>query len=179
MQYGYDPKIQWIRKTSKVDKNKRYMGAENFLLHFCGKTFRCISPYTVYSPQEVLWDNDSYEKFCTQNKIIPRLTRFGNRFWLPENKSNVLGYIQDSDVLNDKYKTPIILETANELILNPSLRDIQFYKVYDPVTTYQQLSLYFGNKFFNEPVMASISDSDRINQHGFDKHSFRKAAKEK
>jgi hypothetical protein len=120
--------------------------------------------------------HDHYLKYCEETKINPRRTSWFDH-WRPIQKLDVisLGLVEESDILNDKYSSPIVLETSKGLEINPNLKFIQFYKVFDPVTTYQHISMYFGNKFFNEPKMTPISDKDRIQQHGFDEKSFRRA----
>ena len=56
----------------------------------------------------------------------------------------------------------------------PSLKDLQFYKVKDPFTAMQELSMYVGGVIpRQEKELINISDKDRIAQHGFDKLSFR------
>jgi hypothetical protein len=181
MQYGYDPKLQWIRRTSDIELENRRLASEFIILHFCGKVYRGLVVAKTYTSREIIWDNDTYAKYCTEHNIKPIETRWFDQFWITSRnvKANskivVLGQIKESDVLNDKYASPIVLEGNKGLEINPSLKNIQFYKVFDPVTTYQKISEYFGNKFFNEPKMVPISDKDRIKQHGFDEKSFRMA----
>lgn len=55
------------------------------------------------------------------------------------------------------------------------LKNINFPKILDPFTAYQELSMWVGGvlpKTGNE--MVSISDEDKITKRGFDKWSFRK-----
>jgi len=184
MQYGFDPKLQWIRRTSDVELNSRWRKPESIILHFCGNTYRgiIVKPASYYiNSMEVIWDNDSYLKYCEEHKIKPIEVSWLDQLWIPHSKGPKggkvipIGLIGKSEKLNDKYSSSVILQTYKGLEINPSLKSIQFYKVFDPVTTYQKISEYFGNKFFNEPKMVPISDKDRIKQHGFDKSSFRMA----
>ena len=56
----------------------------------------------------------------------------------------------------------------------PLLKDVQFYRVKDSFTAMQELSMYLGGVIpQQEKEIISISDKDRIAQHGFDKLSFR------
>lgn len=56
----------------------------------------------------------------------------------------------------------------------PTLKDYQFYKVKDAFTAMQELSMYIGGVIpRQEKEVVTISDKDRIAQHGFDKLSFR------
>jgi len=184
MQYGYDPKLQWIRRTSEIDLDRRRWKEDTISLHFCGEVYNgLITPSTksyCVNSMGVIWDNDSYAKYCVENNIKPMQLNWFD-VWTNSSKFDTksrvipLGKLEKSSELNDKYKSPIVLEMRNKLEVNPYLKFLQFYKVYDPVTTYQKISEYFGNKFFNEPKMVPISDKDRIKQHGFDEKSFRMA----
>ena len=61
------------------------------------------------------------------------------------------------------------------LIENPCLKDIDFQKVIDPFTAYQELEMYIGGVIGQNPQPADVSDSVKIQQHGFDPlWSFRK-----
>ena len=60
------------------------------------------------------------------------------------------------------------------MTLCPRLADFKFYKVKDPFTAFQEISMYLGGVIPRQvPEMINISDKDRIAQHGFDKLSFR------
>lgn len=55
------------------------------------------------------------------------------------------------------------------------LKDINFPKILDAFTAYQELSMWVGGVLpKNENGMATISDKDKVAKHGFDKWSFRK-----
>jgi hypothetical protein len=62
------------------------------------------------------------------------------------------------------------------VVTNPVLRDIEFYKVFEAWAAYQELDMYWGGILAPESrPMAQIEDKYRVEQHGFDKLSFRKA----
>ncbi len=64
---------------------------------------------------------------------------------------------------------------APVLLGNPNLNSYQFFKVFDPYITYQEIEMYLGGVIgAPAPPMVPITDKDRIQQHGFDKWSFRK-----
>lgn len=61
-----------------------------------------------------------------------------------------------------------------------NLADIEFYRVIDAYTMFQELEMYIGGVLPRPGAMtATIADKDRIVQHGFDKWSFRKPPKSK
>jgi hypothetical protein len=61
-----------------------------------------------------------------------------------------------------------------KLILDPCLKDLEFYRVMDAFATFQELSAWVGGVLANNPDPAPVSDQVRIQQHGFDEWSFRK-----
>lgn len=59
--------------------------------------------------------------------------------------------------------------------INPTLKDYQFYKLFSSPNAFQEVSMFYGGVLPSSISMPiQISDKDRIAQHGFDKHSFRK-----
>lgn len=65
---------------------------------------------------------------------------------------------------------------AERMVLNPSLKALEFYRVRDAIQAYQALEMFFDGRAApeNQPPVV-IEDKHRIAQHGFDAHSFRKA----
>lgn len=59
--------------------------------------------------------------------------------------------------------------------VNPSLSRLQLYQEFAPWQVYQELSMFLGNLANPDNTPVTISDKDRIAQHGFDEYSFRKA----
>lgn len=67
---------------------------------------------------------------------------------------------------------------AEQIILNPVLKEIEFYKKIDSFTAFQELSMFIsGIMGGKSPCMIEISNDDKIAKHGFDKYSFRKEKK--
>jgi len=64
---------------------------------------------------------------------------------------------------------------AQQLVLNPFLKEYSFHKVKDPFSAHQDLVQYISS-FLHQPEnpMVQISDQDKIAKHGFNKFSFRK-----
>lgn len=59
--------------------------------------------------------------------------------------------------------------------LHPTLESYQFFKVFPHTSAFQEIAMFVGGVLPNPgPEMATISDQDRIQQHGFDSWSFKK-----
>jgi len=60
----------------------------------------------------------------------------------------------------------------------PVLKNSNFYKVKDSYQAFQEISMYLGGVLPRQaPELVDISDKDRIEQHGFNKLSFRNPIK--
>jgi len=61
---------------------------------------------------------------------------------------------------------------------NPQLKQYGFASMVDPYSAFQELSMFIGNQLpLQQPDLIEISDKDRIQQHGFNKQSFRHPVK--
>lgn len=93
--------------------------------------------------------------------------------------------VQSAEVVKVQVKKGINLKThntggvsrrsTNEVELYPVLQDLNFQKVKDPYTAFQEVQAYkFGVLGCNENEVVTISDKDRIAGKGFDtKYGFR------
>ena len=61
------------------------------------------------------------------------------------------------------------------ITLNPSLKKHEFYRVFDPFTTYQEISMYLGNELADtETKPVPVGDDETLaSSKGYDKWSFR------
>ena len=65
-------------------------------------------------------------------------------------------------------------EQGRWFVVDANLKDLNFQKVLDPFTAYQELEMWVGGVIGQNPQPAEVSDAVKIQQHGFDKWSFRK-----
>lgn len=81
-----------------------------------------------------------------------------------------------------KAVTPIVIRcnvlSVTYLVVNPILKVYDFAKIVPPEQAWQELSMFFGTVVMPERYTVQVSDKDRHQQHGFDKHSFRRTSKE-
>lgn len=60
-------------------------------------------------------------------------------------------------------------------IINPTLKDYDFYKLMDSYTAFQEIQMYLGGVLTSgENNITEVEDKYKITQHGFDKYSFRR-----
>lgn len=154
---------------------------ETHILAFCGKLY----PFVTY-----LENQYSGTKFFEYSPDFAKDFDFGRRNYknsFMDFKNWFLKNTKTDDSYNIKYKTPIVLFQnyygtskcgwGGKTILNPLLKDIQFYKVMDPFTTFQNIEMFIGSMLCTErqPKPDNVEDKYKIEQKGFDKKfSFRK-----
>lgn len=169
------------------------------LLGYCGQILKLYDvkcsifeqerPFYRYDHREVFHDYDSFKSFMRENGFGSAYDFDKNRFWPGRYfRFNDL----DTSKLNDifhKYQTPLFTishvhkwRSPGETILTlgPSLKDLDFHRVKDTYTTYQDIFQYVAG-VLNKPEtkMVKISDKDKIHKHGFDKWSFRQKGPKK
>lgn len=86
--------------------------------------------------------------------------------------------------LFEKYYCPVFVlysEGRKGLIeLNCNLKDLEFYRIFDPYQAFQEISMFLGNMAKPDKKIPEVSNEDMIEAKGFDKKfSFRKLPKEK
>lgn len=65
-------------------------------------------------------------------------------------------------------------ERGEWFVVDANLKDLNFQKVLDPFTAYQELDQWIGGVLCNKEVIPEMTDKDKITSHGFDSWSFRK-----
>ena len=173
---------QLIQHFSYNNKSTKYTDASHFIVGFCGKLY--VGFKMIYEKQ------NNYEEIITDitYDVNEFKTHFNQR-WSFADFDEFVEYVKnyDSTHLHRELNTPIFIydirPTARRdyFIVNPILKDYQFYKVFDTFTAFQEIQMYISGVLgVGENPMIEISDKDKITQHGFDyKWSFRKEPKDK
>ncbi|MFW6025771.1 MAG: hypothetical protein ACOCRX_05450 [Candidatus Woesearchaeota archaeon] len=173
-----------------------------------GNIFFCLKSYpflefeisdSVKNYKNVyVYNIEQFEKDCVKDlsekdkKFLHKKSKFSKKSLYDK----VIDYFKDNyhDYSNNEilmslhleYETPIIAKFENKyfqsekVIINPILKDFDFYRAVDPFTAFQEISNFMGNyigKKGNETV--EIDDNIRAELHGFNKESFRKPPKKK
>lgn len=190
MAYGYDDSLVWLRETEEIKTNKRatryYINTKShsFLVKVENLAF-CGTYYSIHRAMSALdWHykpSKLTKIFCTSSvdemrelirKSVGDITSENcTRWWHKETDLKT-----SSEDLHRKYNCPIILVGDEKIIKCPVLKDLQFQRIKDPYTTYQEIAMYLSGVLgqSKEPPV-TLSDKSKIVKHGFDpKRSFRK-----
>lgn len=169
--------------------SKKYDNNHFFLVGFCGKLY-------------LGWKFDYNVKEKDERGVIVDVTKtdiiYGyenakdhlkDGYW----KSNIkedINYVLNYDPINifRELKTPVFIYDNDEsnfrhrvnrnssmLIINPVLKNYEFYKVIDAFTAFQEIQMFLGGVLgIDEKEIINVDDKYKIPQHGFDKWSFRR-----
>jgi hypothetical protein len=202
--YGIDPALHYIRTSSCVYhaelkaklpaaaleglglNSTSRLGESQFrgLVGFCGRWYPCIEVLIgeqsdlAYSFESLRTLSPSYrQELAAAQK---RKQRFGRRWRRRDDKKDFLNrQPSHHDAVFLELGAPVLLAFVKSgklrIETNPNLKDLQFYKVVEPFTAFQEISMYLGNQLARQQDPENVPDKYRIEQHGFDpKWSFRK-----
>lgn len=170
-----------------------------FIIGFCGKLYvgykfewSEIRPHVLGSIQKSII---TYDK----DEIISILSKVNLHSYLPREKQiveikrkieDIFKFVDGKpyDGIFAEMRVPYFYAEprysysldANEFVvskLNPVLSDYKFVKKFDPVTAFQEISMFLGGVLgTNENETVEIDDKYKLLQHGFDKMSFKQAS---
>jgi hypothetical protein len=145
-----------------------------FVVSFCNKIYigrkMTDQPYISYKPEEV-------DQFMDcERKPIPKMDWYMR--YVYEDFLKVTKGFDDIDYnkLHHDYQTPVLVVADGLLHINPKLEDLEFFRVVEPYTAFQEIEMYLSGILGKEvPNLVEISDKSKILKHGHDpKYSFRK-----
>jgi hypothetical protein len=176
-----------LRNNPYRFKDKTLCEITTFKILFCGKVYRGIKivvgmyPYYCYTVDEVNAVFKNYDSILPEKLLDKRRTVYGLRNLSSEEFLNVESLnkyftVKDySDIcIANKY---VIASWFGDthcssfiIKLNCRLQDYEFYRVFDPYSAYQELSMYVdGMLAYPGNIVTDIPDEYKIESKGFDK----------
>lgn len=132
----------------------------------------------VYGPDRI------YLSFCGQVYLFDYLRTWEKRELegIPVTYDGMTYHITPliKHEFNTKYQSPIVLKhdwmynRGTYTVVNPSLREFEFYKVFDPISAFQQIEMWIGANLTAEKPIPEIDDKTMRDIKGFDTYSFKK-----
>jgi hypothetical protein len=205
MKTGMDREVVYVRETVEVplkesfgiDFSTKYEGSyykiETFYFGYCGEIRRVMVVSTWYpdceKTRDVFFQYEEFKEFMLNNNIGSKYD-FGERRWWPSKYQKFMDL--DTSKMKELFhthQTPLFFlnhvhsyrsPDKTILTMGPSLQGINFQKIKDAYTTYQDIFQFVAGTL-NKPEskMVKISDKDKIAKHGFDKWSFRQKGPKK
>lgn len=197
--YGQDDLV-YVREPSEIEvedpKGIWYCGYLGDItsrlgcVGFCGNLYPYVTLYKDYVDPHTFYSVEEVTKFVVpllKKKDVEtyhnKYSRWSNylsegrvkRFFEEKNWEIYHKQLDIAPIFVIEYKRNYNDPTT--LALNPPLKNLQFYKLFDSYTAFQELFMYISNTAQPEKGIPKVSDSDMIVAKGFDKHSFRKQKK--
>lgn len=202
--YGVDEKVHYNRIVSEADIRihsfaEGPLHSRSGILGFCGTLYPFIKVSRYDKKHDCDWvdefDGRIIEEFCAfsygeYREKEDQWYEYSDDFGYPGHSSEVrlkqffLDWRREDDSIFLEFKVPVwrmrFYSRGHNGILNPSLKEMGFDRIKDPVTAFQEVSMYLANILIEQKPVAEVDDKHRIEQHGFDlKTSFRNTKKKK
>jgi len=180
---------------TKKEYQKKYPHDAYFIVGFCGKLY---IGWKFYDVDEFTQEYDNVLTTLTYDLDFIRMILEPKGWWnnnLQDNIDYVINY-NAMDLFrklnapcfvydHDYNRTHVDMSRrrnywnwngdTQKFIINPLLKDYEFYKVFDTFQAFQEISMFMGGVLGNrEKDIVVVEDKYKIAQHGFDKWSFRK-----
>jgi hypothetical protein len=191
---------QYNLYSNNIDINNVRLEYKVLILGYCGKLIPIIQ-YNLYLGSRSEYNNHELiflkqiQSYLETNKFYlydDKVELFSKYLKEELNKMSYFGWgsnnlyeycrhkISQIKIENyfEKYHSPLFLLSNNQLIINPSLKEIEFFNFKPNVyEVYQDIEIYLGNVLIENktPIAPVGSDIDLLISKGFDKRtSFRK-----
>lgn len=186
--YGFDDSVIYHRKHQICELNGRvtkisdvplgkyeFRFAEyhrRFVVSFCSKSY---VGYAIAEPSRISYNPEEIEQLVESERRFPLGARWF--FYTYKDQFDETGFNgQSFAALHREYRSPILAKVGGTLHINPILKDLEFFRVVDPYTAFQEIETFISALIGMEvPPTVEISDQSKILKHGYDpKYSFRK-----
>ena len=170
-------------------KTKKYTERNFFIIGFCGKLYLGWKLY--YKVKEVV--DDRLEEVMKSDIVYgyENVKDFIRESYWRGNLNDDVEYVLSYNPIDifRNINAPVFLydrdrsspRNSDAFIVNPVLKDWEFYKVVDTFQAFQEIQMFMGGVLgIGEKEIIEVEDKYKITQHGFDyKWSFRKEPKNK
>jgi len=180
----------YIRKTHDYnweetvvkDKPGHRVQWRHMAIGFCGKIYPVLIRESVISEEVPIWEVFyTYKEYEESGYPYSKQSVWWRRAWTHDKdiKDLFLGDHSKYEDIFITHRVPIFVVDVHRWSkgnyrLNPNLKEFKFYKVMDSYTAYQEVDMYLNGVLgATGPTMLQVSDKDRLEAHGYDKHSFR------
>ena len=201
LMYGHDDSVRYIRKTDIVEHNnekkwfsiypemKDYGYTQTpFYLGFCGKIYSGLRLQYGYKQfDRTFYDGVSLKEYISKIKSPwlrkVELDNFNRVFYSWRNQRRMSGMdicqeffgVRDETELFFELGTPVFMVTRKELITNPDLSRLEFYRIFQAPQAFQEIDMYLSGVLGSaHPPMVEISDLSMRDKKGFNEWSFKK-----
>jgi hypothetical protein len=182
----HDPNHYEMKRMGKLKNVLKYQRYGSFIVGFCGKLY--IGWKLHFEKKQLEFPfNSVLQTYITYD--FDELQKYVNVKGYRHNMADSVDYIQKYNAIElfRKFNAPVFvydgdydrLYMANDrksaFVVNPLLKEYDFFRVFDTFIAFQELSMFLGGVLGKgEKEIIEVQDKYKIAQHGFDKYSFRK-----
>lgn len=177
------------------DNDRGFKTVTTHIIGFCGKIYPMLEITAQNEKVAFCKCLEDVDKFVEANyrerEINEYFNRDKSRYW----KCHYWAYGQGRYVFTEffdkcqkeqndfqrkfeKYHCPVFVASCNEdetkIVYNGCLKDVQFFRYFDPITAYQEVFMWLANQAVPMKPIPKIDDKTMVGIKGFDKFSFRK-----
>jgi hypothetical protein len=168
---------------------KKYVGSCAFIIGFCGKLYVGWKLYRkVKRPRYDYTYDDVVVDYCYDvNEALKYIDGKRGKTNFLQNALDVIANANVIDVFRE-FNSPVFVydyewsesrfiggNYSQKFVVNPILKEFEFYKVLDTFTTFQEIQMFISGVLgTGEKEIIEVEDKYKIGQHGFDKWSFRR-----
>jgi len=173
-----------------------------FVIFFCGKVYRGVKVFFTYSHKKqhefkaphhvyVYTKQHAEALLTTHTEEIEDYNYNKRNTFEQETISKIANYVSINGEFNDEvaeymynHKIAYFLMSSNEkeyssyltgtVEFHPLLKNLQFVKIVDPYTAFQEISMFVGNTPRDPNMMVVLTDKEELIKKGFDNMSFKK-----
>lgn len=163
-----------------------------YTIGFCGKLYPAIYAHYRFEPK-FYFKPEEFDVFINENfKKREREAYLSKKkfSWCFGQKDIKAFFDKHNKKLEEKWKEyfvehriPTFVASYDEyngmLVENEQLKSVDFQRIVDPFTAYQEIQMFMGNLAAPRKEIPAISDADMLEAKGFDKLSFRKEPSKK
>ena len=157
------------------------------IVYFCGKRYNgikvsCRNLISHESTEIYFWTYTSFISWLA-SKNIKANERHDSEHSIENHFKTQITKKEFDFLLENKYTIVVSQRNMNEFdsrdkfwkVDSPDLKIIQFYKLFDEYSAFQEISMWVGGVLTGQGrPMLEISDKYKIHKHGFNEWSFRK-----
>lgn len=170
---------------------KKYPHDSYFIIGFCGKLYLGWKLYSEvkrinYSDSnakiDIIYSVDDIKKIFkpfawwgTFSDVVDHVLNYDAMPIFRELNTPCFVYDEDYKRTDVDFDKPWHNKKKKMFVINPLLKEYEFYKVFDTFQAFQEIQMFIGGVLGNrEKDIVVVEDKYKIAQHGFDKWSFRK-----
>lgn len=201
--HGQDQSLLYLRKSKEVkfengewpfvSVDRWWFWSTDVTCHvigFCGKVYPMLEFCTMTDPYKAVkcFNIDEVDAFIEANSTSAQKRYYREKSsWRSRgiNRRIFMGFFDECNKKQDSYmdyftekRCPVFVATYRRcwgtITYNAQLKPLDFVRIFDPYTAFQEISMFMGGMAMPEKEMPIIPDELKIYSRGFNKWSFRR-----